>query len=281
MLRLYIVDDNIGTIKSLENIIEDNDLADVVGFSHDSEIALEEIKKYRPDIVMVDLLMPNVDGIQLVDKINRLNLDIKFIMISQVSSKDMISKAYNKGVDFFINKPLNIVEITKIMKNITESINMKRTLKTIESAFITKPKSIQEKNEKEDDLRRIKNILNKLGIMGEKGADDIINICTFLIETNTNIFDYKIKDICEKTTENANASEQRIRRAINKALSNLAYLGIEDYMSETFTRYNNSLFNFEDVKAEMDYIRKKRKGGGRISIRKFIDSLMTEKELRK
>lgn len=281
MLRLYIVDDNIGTIKSLENIIEDNDLADVIGFSHDSLAALEEIKKYRPDIVMVDLLMPNIDGIQLVDEINKLNLDIKFIMISQVSSKEMISKAYNKGVDFFINKPLNIVEITKVMNNITESINMKRTLKTIESAFIKKPKLTLEKDEKEDDLRRIRNILNKLGIMGEKGAEDIINICTFLIETNTNIFDYKIKDICEKITENANASEQRIRRAINKALSNLAYLGIEDYMSETFTLYNNTLFNFEDVKSEMDYIRKKRKSGGRISIRKFIDSLMTEKELRK
>ncbi|NBI06358.1 response regulator [Senegalia massiliensis] len=280
MLKLYVVDDDIAIIKSLENIIEDNNLANVVGFSTSSDIAIEEIKKYRPDIVMVDLLMPNIDGIQLVDRIKKLNLEMKFIMVSQVNSKDMISEAYNKGVDFFITKPLNIVEIKKVMDNIIESINMKRTLKNIKNAFMNNENSDELKEQNYDELSGIRNILNKLGIMGEKGAEDIINICSFLIEKDESIFDFKIKEICEKISENSSASEQRIRRAINKALSNLAHLGIEDYMNETFTNYNNSLFNFEDVKSEMDYIRGKRDTGGRISIRKFIDSLMTEIEFR-
>ncbi|WP_130808173.1 response regulator [Senegalia massiliensis] len=280
MLKLYIVDDDIGIIKSLENIIEDNNLANVIGFSTSSDIAIEEIKKYRPDIVMVDLLMPNIDGIQLVDRIKKLNLEMKFIMVSQVNSKDMISEAYNKGVDFFIIKPLNIVEIKKVMNNLIESINMKRTLKNIKNVFMDNDNSDEFKEQNYDELSEIRNILNKLGIMGEKGAEDIINICSFLIEKDKSIFDFKIKEICEKVSGNPNASEQRIRRAINKALSNLAHLGIEDYMNGTFTNYNNSLFNFEDVKSEMDYIRGKRDTGGRISIRKFIDSLMTEKEFR-
>ena len=73
--------------------------------------------------------------------------------------------------------------------------------------------------------------------------------------------------------------EQRIRRAINKALVNLANLGIEDYMNDNFVRFSNSLFNFEDVKSEMDYIRGKKSTGGKISVKKFIDGLMFYSEM--
>ncbi|MBS4538700.1 response regulator [Clostridium sp. D2Q-11] len=277
MLKLYIVDDDIAVIKSLENIIEDNDLGNIVGASSDGEEAIVEIKRMLPDIVIVDLLMPMVDGIELVHRIKTIGIDVKFVMISQVNSKKMIEKAYDKGIDFFISKPINIIEIIRVLKNVSETIELKKKLKTIENVFKDTSIQMNYTNSKTDELQDIKIILNKLGIMGEKGAEDIIGICSYLIETNSSIFDYKIKEICNETTENSTAAEQRIRRAINKGLSNIAHLGLEDYMNEVFTRYSNTLFNFEDVKAEMDYIRGKKKSGGRISIRKFIDSLMTEK----
>ena len=68
--------------------------------------------------------------------------------------------------------------------------------------------------------------------------------------------------------------EQRIRRTINKGLTNISYMGIEDYMNEIYATYSNSLFNFEDVKAEMDKIRGKNTWGGKVNIKKFIDGLM-------
>ncbi|MFQ8842598.1 MAG: DNA-binding domain-containing protein [Clostridium fessum] len=57
-------------------------------------------------------------------------------------------------------------------------------------------------------------------------------------------------------------------------MSNLAHLGIEDFMNETFTAYSSTLFPFEEIRAEMDHIRGKRRYGGKVSIKKFIDSLM-------
>ena len=61
-------------------------------------------------------------------------------------------------------------------------------------------------------------------------------------------------------------------------MSNLSHLGIEDFMNETYTLYSGTLFSFEDVKAEMDYLRGKRSSGGKGSIKKFIDGLMLEAE---
>ncbi len=279
MNRIYIVDDDIAIVKALENIIEDNDLGHVVGCSTDALEAFDEIKKYLPDIVLVDFLMPKIEGIELVKRLREIDLDVKFVMISQVSSKDMIAKAYNSGIEFFINKPINLIEIERVMKNVTESLEMRRKLKAIEKLF-NKDKKLKVLDTRlEDDIVYIKSILSRLGIIGEKGSDEILSICSYLIKSKTSIMNIKIKDICEIIFENPTASEQRIRRAVNKGLSNISNLGLEDYLNETFTRYSNRLYSFQDVRIEMDYIRGKTKSRGRISVRKFIDGLMIEKDM--
>ena len=83
-----------------------------------------------------------------------------------------------------------------------------------------------------------------------------------------------IGQLCDILSDAPKNMEQRIRRAIAVGMSNLAHLGIEDFMNETFTAYSSTLFPFEEIRSEMDHIRGKRKYGGKVSIKKFIDSLM-------
>ena len=52
------------------------------------------------------------------------------------------------------------------------------------------------------------------------------------------------------------------------------HLGIEDFMNDTFAQYSSTLFNFEELRAEMDYIRGRRAAGGKISLKKFLDGLV-------
>lgn len=279
MNRVYIVDDDIAVVKALENIIEDNDLGNVVGFNTDGVEAVEEIKKLIPDIVLVDFLMPKIEGVELVKRIREENLDIKFVMISQVDSKDMVGKAYKSGIEFFINKPINIIEIQKVINNVSRTLQMDRKLKSIESLFIKEKEVGKINNRIDKDEIYIKSILSRLGIMGEKGSEEILKICNYLIKSNSSILDVKLKNLCDIIFENPAAAEQRIRRAVKKGLSNTASLGIEDYLNETFTRYSNRLYDFQEVRTEMDYIRGKSKTPGRISVRKFIDGLMIEKDV--
>ncbi|MEG2297551.1 MAG: DNA-binding domain-containing protein, partial [Clostridium sp.] len=81
-------------------------------------------------------------------------------------------------------------------------------------------------------------------------------------------------ELCNILSDSPKNMEQRIRRAIAVGMSNLAHQGIEDFMNETFSAYSSTLFPFEEIRAEMDYIRGKRKYGGKVSIKKFVDSLM-------
>lgn len=274
-MKIYIIEDDITVIRMLENIIEDNDLGMVCGYALNGNDGIVEIPVLSPDIVLVDLLMPGKDGIAVVKELKSMNSNSKFIMISQVSSKSMISKAYTEGVDFFISKPINIIEVTTIIKNVIEKINYKTTLENIKNLFSN---DVDKLNFVEDSIvgkiKKIQLVLNKLGMSGEKGAKDIIAICNYLINNKQNMSDININDLCKKLSSNSKNMEQRIRRAVFKGLSNISYLGIEDYMNEIFILYSNSVYNFEDVKAEMDYIRGKSKSGGKVNIKKFIDGLM-------
>jgi len=276
MMKFYLVDDDLMVIKILENIIEEQKLGDVIGYSTDSTDCMNEILIKKPDIVLVDMLMPQKDGSMLVSEIKSKNDEIKFIMISQITTKNLISKAYNSGIEFFINKPINKIEVTNVIQKLIDTVRMEKKFKIIEEMFVTAQGGSG--GHQKDQLYNIRHVFSKLGIMGEKGSEDIIKICEYMVHKNIRSFDFKVRDICETLSDNPKAMEQRLRRAINKGLINIANVGIEDYMNETFMRYSNSIYDFENVKAEMDYIRGKRKSGGKISVKRFIDNLILMSE---
>ena len=277
-MTFYLVDDDSSVLRVLDNIIEEFDLGEVVGKATDSEMALGQILSLKPDIVVVDMLMPSMDGCALVKAVKDGLPEARFVMLSQVSSKNIISKAYDSGVEFFISKPVNQIEIRNVLGNIKDKLEMERTFKLIEGMFNKGGKTAVQKFPDEDrfeeHIKKIRLIFSKLGIVGEKGGEDLLKICAYMLENDLKTFDFRVRDICDELCDNPKAMEQRLRRAINRGLINMANLGIEDYMNEIFVRFSGTLYDFESVKAEMDYIRGKRKSGGKISVRKFIDNLI-------
>ena len=109
-LRIYIAEDDVGVIDTLRDFIEDQGLGEVVGSSEDDGGDALQIVALQPDLILIDFLMPGQDGAELVRRLREKGCRAKCIMLSQVTQKDMIAKAYDAGIDFFLNKPINIVE---------------------------------------------------------------------------------------------------------------------------------------------------------------------------
>lgn len=270
-MRFYIVDDDMNIVRILSMIIEENSSFEVVGSSCNSEVAFNEILLLKPDIVLVDLLMPIMDGNVLVKKIKALKPDISFIMISQVFDSELRSDSYEAGIEFFINKPINKMEVKKVISKVAEKIEMENMLSNIKKMLKT-----SENVEKHDNknLIKVKHILGMLGMLGEKGTNDIIKVCSYLMENNINFSECNLDELESYLGNNSQIVKQRIRRAIKDGLTNIANMGIEDYSDETFHIYANVLFDFASVKAEIDYIKGKKTIGGKISINKFIEGLI-------
>ncbi|MBR2559563.1 MAG: DNA-binding domain-containing protein [Firmicutes bacterium] len=276
-MKFYILDDLVASVKVLENIVESKDLGEVVGTATDPEKAIPEILVKAPDIVLVDLLMPKKDGISVVREIRDQNPDISFIMVSQVADKNMISDAYNAGIEFFITKPNNRIEIEKVIRNVIEKRRMAEALKGIRAVIGDSegPDSLKPQQPPQDDLAaRARRILGSIGMLGESGTKDILKVLEML---DHNGWHYNSKETLNAYAESLESDpkivKQRIRRAVKKGLTNIASLGVEDYYGDDFNEYARTLFNFDAVRSEMDLLRGRSAYGGSPSIDKFFEGL--------
>lgn len=280
-MKFYIVEDDPNIILILKKIISDCELGTVIGEAMDGRVALEEINTLHPDIALVDLFIPSLDGISLIQKIND---DIATIMISQVSAKDMIGRAYEAGIKFFVQKPINAVEVRSVIESVKENIESKKKLMQIKSMFSLDQDSISEKPDsisvKPDPIpdetnneEQVLSTLKTLGIVGESGADAIITSVSWLITTPNALNEMSLKQFFKQFSDQPKSFEQRIRRTAAVALNNLAYMGIEDYSNPIFQDYAHVLYSFREVRVEMDGIRKKDDLHGKVNIRKFLEGL--------
>lgn len=275
-MNIFIVEDDITAIKLLIKIVEERTLGHVVDFLQVGTFELEILERLEIDIVLLDLLMPGVDGITLAKKIKAEYPEVRILMISQVSSKDMIGSAYVSGIDYYIQKPINALELESVLKRVEDQIQKDKMLKKIqsiisiggESADKSKDFGYAQKKEK------MKRIFQQIGILGESGSGDLLEVASYILTHKEQMKLYTLKEVTKNFQENAKVKEQRMRRAITVGLSNLAHLGIEDNLNENFLEYSNTLYSFEQIKKEMDYIRGKSGVRGKVNLKKFIDGLI-------
>lgn len=279
-MKFYFVDDdkNIRTI--LKILVTERNLGECCGSSGNGDDALEDVSALHPDIIIVDLLMPDMDGISFVEKARKISPESACIMLSQVASKDLIAKAYESGIEFFIQKPLNAIEVESVIRNVLKTLSMHRTIGKVQSLFETEfsengRQSDNPSPQSENFQSRLTNVLQKLGIIGELGSKDIITLITWLHDRSETLEQQTLGRLLSQFSENPKSVEQRIRRAASTGLVNLAHLGLEDYSNDVFTEFSNTLYNFEQVRREMDYIRRKSDKHGNVKIRSFLNALLS------
>lgn len=275
MMSFYFVDDDRNICNILKLIINERGLGVCCGTAENAIEALEDLPSAKPDIVIVDLLMPEMDGISFVRQARKILPDASYIMLSQVSSKDMVASAYEAGIEFFIQKPINSVEVEAIIRKVSDGLSMKRMVRKMQNIFMedstTVPSPVPDNNEQlETSLRTI---LTRLGIIGDIGSKDIISIVKYLVANQDTADSLTVSDLCSQFCDTPKSMEQRIRRTAFNGLVNLAHLGLEDYGNEIFVDYSSTLYNFEQVRKEMDFIRGKTDKHGNVRIKQFLNAL--------
>ena len=276
MISIFLLDDDPNVTDILKRIIRQKELGRVCGFSQDPADALEDLRYTQPDLVIADLLMPGMDGVTFVKKARQILPAASYIMLSQVSSKDMIAAAYDAGVEFFIQKPINGVEVVSVIQNVAQKQSLQRTMDQMTKLLSAsgggeKPVSPEDRSPELEKLRRL---LSRIGILGVTGAKDILTVCADFLRREEEPGSVTLKDICARFSDSPKSMEQRIRRAAAAGMTNLAHMGLDDYYNEDFSEYAGMLYSFDQVRKEMDYIQGKTDQRGNVKIKKFLSALL-------
>ena len=134
-MRYFIVDDDRASRIMLANIINECELGTVIGEAKNGLDAIPQILMMQPEFVLIDLLMPKLDGIETIERLHENGFEGSFIMISQVVNKEMVAESYEKGIEFFIHKPINKIEVQMVLKRTEEQHRLKNSIKAIRQSL--------------------------------------------------------------------------------------------------------------------------------------------------
>ncbi|WP_223592572.1 response regulator [Neobacillus bataviensis] len=304
-MNFFIIDDTATIRGMLSNIIEEEGLGTVVGEAADgAEVNADNLAMLDVDILMIDLLMPVRDGIETVREIAP-SFHGKIIMISQVETKDMISEAYSLGVEHYITKPINRLEVVSVIKKVSDYLVLEKSLHNIQKSlsFLTKHNRNDlpfdnTRQEKQPSFNSAaKSILLELGIVGKSGEKDLLDLLPILHQWDTegNRDIPPLKELYEQAAKKrlgssitpeavrkeGKAVEQRIRRTLQQVLEHLASLGLTDFANPTFEYYSSKLFDYTQVRMKMLELEgKNQTTTTRIDIKKFFHALLMETKVR-
>lgn len=286
-MRYFIVDDDRASRVMLSNIINDGELGTVIGEAKNGIEAIPQILMMQPEFVLIDLLMPKLDGIETIERLQQNGFNGQFIMISQVVNKEMVADGYSKGIEFFIHKPINKIEVQMVLKRTTEQYVLKNSLQAIRQS-LTNFDISEATHTKKTTREHIQSILNDMGIVAEIGSEDIIKIIEQLLNEKHKIAPLPpLKEVYErvamltKSTQDdivkeSKAIEQRVRRTILAAMINLSNLGIVDYTNSEFEYYTPRYFDLTDIRYLMKQIENNDPRKAKVNIKKFIQVLYSE-----
>ncbi|MDR3177443.1 MAG: response regulator transcription factor [Campylobacteraceae bacterium] len=115
-LSVLYVEDEVDIRKSLTNAIED-EFAKFITAADGNE-GLKKFKKFEPDIVITDILMPIKDGLEMAKEIKAISKDTVIVILSAFSEKERLFKAIDVGVDKYLIKPVHPDELLSLLTNI-------------------------------------------------------------------------------------------------------------------------------------------------------------------
>lgn len=288
-ISFVIVDDDAVSRRMLQNIIEHCKLGEVAGTAEEGMEGTQIILELKPDIVLIDLLMPNQDGIETITQLKDRGYNGKFIMISQIENKELVGQAYQRGIEFFIHKPINRLEVEAVLLKVNERrkyelhiLEIKQSLAKFDPVELTPVR-------REPTAREVvKPILMDLGIIGEIGSKDIISLMEYLIEHRQAADFPPLKELYESAArtykqsksdieKESKAIEQRIRRTVMAALNHLASIGLTDYSNPKFEYYAPLYFDFQDIRMKMKVMDEEQQPEkGKVNIKKFLQVFYIE-----
>ena len=114
-VRYLVVDDSVFARKNIIKMIEMFG-GEVAGEAGDGLTAIAEFNRTKPDIVLMDITMPQMEGIEAVDRIVRQHNDARIVMVSSVGYQENILAALQKGAKHFVQKPVKPEVLYEVIK---------------------------------------------------------------------------------------------------------------------------------------------------------------------
>ena len=221
-ITIIIADDNKEFAMTLLNFLEGQEDMEVIGVAKDGKEAYEMILNVEPDIVLLDVIMPNVDGLGVLEKIQSSSMTKKpmCIMLSAVGQDKITQKAIALGAQYYVIKPIDI----EILARRIRELKHYQVAPAIESIINREVKSqyieiLPEKRKDEKSLEAlVTNIIHEVGVPAHIKGYQYLREAIIMVVTNIDVINQITKQLYPEIAKTFKTTPSRVERAIRHAI---------------------------------------------------------------
>lgn len=223
-VNVVIVDDNPMILNTLDEVISSEAGLSVIGRADNGKDAIDMIKDTQPDVVLLDLVMPQMDGITVVENIKKKTSMLKnpaFIILSAVGGEQMTEEAFQAGANYFLMKPFDkdilVNKIRRIGKRPVRPVPGKVLEAPLKAATPEEAAMNREEYMKEHLETDITKMLHELGIPAHIKGYQYLRDAISMVVRDREMMEAVTKILYPEIAKKNYTSSSRVERAIRHA----------------------------------------------------------------
>jgi len=215
-IRIGVADDNKDFCRIITDYFEDKEEIELAFVSHDGLQTVDKVKTTMPEILILDMVMPHLDGLGVLEAINNMELERypKIIVLSAVGQEPITQKAINLGAEYYIVKPFNLDILMK-------RINQMAGLDDKEENRIQYARAVIEEREK-DSARNLEiditNIIHEIGVPAHIKGYHYLRDAIIMVVEDIELLGAVTKELYPAIAKANNTTPSRVERAIRHAI---------------------------------------------------------------
>ena len=231
-LNVAIADDNAKMTDMLGQMIEEDKDLELVGKAHNGEEICNIIKDKEPDVVILDIIMPKMDGLSVMEKFSH-NANVKkvpvFIVLSAIGQERITEDAFSLGADYYVLKPFDNTTLLNRIKHIRKIGD--RRVREIARPGITETKKPQPERNLETDVT---NIIHEIGVPAHIKGYQYLRDAIILSVNDMEMLNSITKVLYPTIAKRHQTTPSRVERAIRHAIEVAWSRGKMDTIDELF-----------------------------------------------
>lgn len=215
MIKVVIADDNVEFGEVLREYLNTQEDIEVLGLASDGIKALDMINEYNPDMVILDIIMPNLDGLGVLEKMRSMQIAKKplFIVLSGVGQDKITQKALSLGAEYYIIKPFDMdILVSRIRELKTVNTNLLNT-QTVSGS----PSGTRHLSAKNLEVE-VTNIIHEIGVPAHIKGYQYLRDAIMMVVNEIDLINSITKQLYPNVAELHNTTPSRVERAIRHAI---------------------------------------------------------------
>ncbi|EGT4035263.1 TPA: sporulation transcription factor Spo0A [Clostridioides difficile] len=234
-IKIVLADDNKDFCQVLKEYLSNEDDIDILGIAKDGIEALDLVKKTQPDLLILDVIMPHLDGLGVIEKLNTMDIPKmpKIIVLSAVGQDKITQSAINLGADYYIVKPFDFVvfinRIRELVSNRVTQVEPKP--RPVQEAQMTRSDFVKNVGNIETEIT---NIIHEIGVPAHIKGYLYLREAIKMVIDNVELLGAVTKELYPSIAKKFNTTPSRVERAIRHAIEVAWSRGKVDTINQLF-----------------------------------------------